>query len=155
MLSQSIWFSSFWPCSVFLTQPHPLRLSVKLLVIYCKIRFSQRSLCDHFPPVGHECEGMQGVLLSQGRPCPRTVCAQRLGWKTACVGVPAPCSRERAFCVGRTAVGCLHQKCLHGVRHSSSFCEDTFRGEALFFLLVSFPPGRMQRQMPSEEELLI
>lgn len=63
MLSWQVALLSFWPCVVFLTQLHPVRSSMKLLIIYCKVYFSQRSLCDWFEPVEQNCEVVKRFLV--------------------------------------------------------------------------------------------
>jgi hypothetical protein len=60
----------FWSCLIFPTQTSPLRSSVMLLIIYCSMHFSQRSLWLTWT-TGTQMWGFREVLLSRGLLQPR------------------------------------------------------------------------------------
>lgn len=72
-----LWSLSFWISLVFFTQP--LRSSMVLLISYCKMHFSQRSLYGWYDPLEHKWEVTQRSCLARGSSSPLATCDRRHG----------------------------------------------------------------------------
>lgn len=104
----------FWPCLVFLIlQQYPLRSSMKLLIIYCKIHFSQRSLYNWFQSVQHKCEVMKRFSLAKRLLHPQNnFLPSNLGWRTVYLVFLFLylCSFKKVKFAGIYSIRCLYYK---------------------------------------------